>query len=107
MKFLVTGSAGLIGARTASLLLEDHHTVVAVDNLNDYYDVKLQTYRLKQLVNQVEKDQCYFDPTSLTDSSPGEYDGPEYLDAEPLVFHRLDVKNRHEKERDLMRSIEV
>jgi UDP-glucuronate 4-epimerase len=49
MKILVTGCAGFIGARTAELLLERGDEVVGVDNLNDYYDVRLKEYRLEKL----------------------------------------------------------
>ncbi|WOX04835.1 NAD-dependent epimerase [Microbulbifer pacificus] len=49
MKFLVTGAAGFIGMHTAKRLLEDGHEVVGLDNLNDYYDVRLKDYRLTQL----------------------------------------------------------
>lgn len=48
-KYLVTGVAGFIAARVAELLLEDGHEVVGIDNLNDYYDVRLKHWRLKQL----------------------------------------------------------
>ena len=43
---LVTGAAGFIGHRVSSMLLEDGHTVIGVDNLNDAYDVRLKEYRL-------------------------------------------------------------
>ncbi|QXD23510.1 SDR family NAD(P)-dependent oxidoreductase [Opitutia bacterium ISCC 51] len=46
---LVTGCAGFIGSVTCRLLLEAGHTVVGIDNLNDYYDVELKRWRLKQL----------------------------------------------------------
>jgi UDP-glucuronate 4-epimerase len=49
MKFLVTGAAGFIGMYTAKRLLEAGHEVVGLDNLNDYYDVRLKYYRLEQL----------------------------------------------------------
>ena len=49
MKLLVTGCAGFIGARTSELLLERGDHVVGVDNLNDYYDVRLKEYRLGKL----------------------------------------------------------
>lgn len=48
MKYLVTGAAGFIGAATSQKLLGQGHTVVGVDNLNDYYDVNLKHARLAQ-----------------------------------------------------------
>jgi UDP-glucuronate 4-epimerase len=48
-KILVTGAAGFIGFHLAKRLVELGDEVVGVDNLNDYYDVKLKTDRLKQL----------------------------------------------------------
>ena len=49
MTVMVTGAAGLIGFHTAKTLLERGETVVGIDNLNDYYDVKLKKARLSQL----------------------------------------------------------
>ena len=49
MKILVTGAAGFIGMHAALKLLERGDKVVGVDNLNDYYDVKLKHDRLAQL----------------------------------------------------------
>lgn len=49
MKILVTGAAGFIGFHTAKALLEIGHTVVGIDNLNEYYDVNLKFSRLKNL----------------------------------------------------------
>ena len=49
MKILVTGVAGFIGSRTAELLLAEGHRVVGVDNLNDYYDVRLKRHRLDRI----------------------------------------------------------
>ncbi len=48
-KYLVTGAAGFIGARTTQLLVEQEHTVVGIDNLNDAYDPRMKEYRLKNL----------------------------------------------------------
>jgi UDP-glucuronate 4-epimerase len=49
MKLLVTGCAGFIGWKVSEKLLNKGHEVVGVDNLNDYYDVKLKFYRLELL----------------------------------------------------------
>lgn len=48
MNILITGAAGFIGYHCAKALLQEH-TVVGVDNLNDYYDVNLKLDRLKEL----------------------------------------------------------
>jgi len=63
--YLLTGAAGFIASRVAELLLDDGHTVVGVDNLNDAYDVRLKEYRLGRL-----------------ESRPG------------FVFHKLDISDR-------------
>ncbi len=49
MKILITGAAGFIGMHAAKRLLERGDEVVGVDNLNDYYDVKLKQDRLAQI----------------------------------------------------------
>ena len=46
---LVTGAAGFIGSRTARFLLDEGREVVGVDNMNDYYDVRVKESRLKEL----------------------------------------------------------
>lgn len=46
---LVTGAAGFIGSRVAEMLLEQGHRVIGVDNLNEYYDVRLKLWRLGAL----------------------------------------------------------
>lgn len=47
--YLITGAAGFIGARTSEILINDGHTVVGVDNLNNAYDLRMKEYRLKRL----------------------------------------------------------
>ena len=50
MKILVTGGAGFIGYHLCKLLASDsNNTVLAIDNLNEYYDVRLKLSRLKDL----------------------------------------------------------
>ena len=48
-KVLVAGTAGFIGARVSEMLLKEGYQVVGVDNLNDYYDIKLKLWRLENL----------------------------------------------------------
>lgn len=48
--YLVTGVAGFIASKVAEQLLAAGHQVVGVDNLNDYYDVRLKDYRLSRLL---------------------------------------------------------
>src|SRR5258708_22804261 len=55
MAVLVTGVAGFIGAATARALLERGDEVVGIDNLNDYYDPKLKTARLRNLEREFGK----------------------------------------------------
>ena len=49
MKVLVTGSAGFIGSHLAIKLLDRGDEVFGIDNLNDYYDVKLKKARLERV----------------------------------------------------------
>lgn len=49
MTVLVTGVAGFIGHYVAQALLDRGERVVGIDNLNDYYDVRLKLARLKKL----------------------------------------------------------
>ena len=48
-KYLVTGVAGFIASQVSKQLLDQGDQVLGVDNLNDYYDVRLKNWRLKQL----------------------------------------------------------
>ena len=49
MKLLITGCAGFIGARTAQLALDAGYELVGIDNLNDYYDIRIKQHRLEPL----------------------------------------------------------
>ena len=46
---LVTGAAGFIGSHVARRLLDRGDAVLGLDNLNDYYDVRLKEARLARL----------------------------------------------------------
>ena len=76
MAILVTGAAGFIGMHVAKHCLANGHTVVGVDNLNDYYDVALKERRIALLDNQ-----------------------------EHFVFHRFDLRDR-DATGDLFQSFE-
>ena len=86
---LVTGAAGFIGSKVAELLLAEGHTVVGVDNLNDYYDVRLKNHRANNLLGQAENPRT---PPTLTENSAGlakanSADGQFH-------FYHLDIENQ-------------
>lgn len=66
MHVLVTGAAGFIGFHLSRRLTADGHTVVGIDNLNDYYDVRLKEDRLAQLA---ECRNFRFEKLDLADSA--------------------------------------
>lgn len=50
-KILITGAAGFIGSNLVMELLQDAGSchIIGLDNMNDYYDVSIKEYRLKQI----------------------------------------------------------
>ena len=50
-RILVTGAAGFIGSYLVKRLLQNttNCTIVGIDNMNDYYDVNLKKFRLKEI----------------------------------------------------------
>ncbi|MFP4294872.1 MAG: NAD-dependent epimerase [Halothiobacillaceae bacterium] len=52
MKTLVTGAAGFIGSHVCARLLDAGDEVLGVDNLNDYYDVRLKEARLARFADR-------------------------------------------------------
>ena len=77
---LVTGAAGFIGAYLSRALLDRGHTVIGIDNLNDYYDPKLKRDRLEAFCDH---DQFQFHELDLVDQSGlnslFENQAPEYV----------------------------
>ncbi|BBH19568.1 NAD-dependent epimerase [Paenibacillus baekrokdamisoli] len=49
MTILVTGAAGFIGYHLSERLTRDGHSVIGIDNFNDYYDVQLKRDRFGML----------------------------------------------------------
>jgi len=47
---LVTGCAGFIGWKVSERLSEENINVVGIDNVNDYYDIRLKQWRLNHLI---------------------------------------------------------
>lgn len=48
-KVLITGAAGFIGFHLCNRLCKDGYEVVGIDNINDYYDVRLKNDRISVL----------------------------------------------------------
>jgi UDP-glucuronate 4-epimerase len=48
---LLTGAAGFIGMHSCEKFLEAGYSVIGIDNLNNYYDVKLKNDRLSRLID--------------------------------------------------------
>ena len=93
MKVLVTGVAGFIGMHTAQRLLARGDEVVGIDNLNDYYDVRLKQDRLRQLEG---KPGFKFIKMDMADRGAmdelfraGRFDGAINLAAQPGVRYSL------------------
>ena len=64
----LTGAAGFIGSNLAKRLLTENENVkvIGIDNMNDYYDVRLKEYRLNQLMGY---DNFTFVKGSIADKS--------------------------------------
>ena len=52
MNILVTGAAGFIGSHLCEFLWERDHSLVALDNFNDYYDPRLKRRNIERLFRQ-------------------------------------------------------
>ncbi len=50
--FLVTGGAGFIGLHLCKRLLKENFKIVALDNLNPYYSIKLKKARIEELYKE-------------------------------------------------------
>ena len=50
MKIIVTGAAGFVGAHLSAELIRNGHTVIGIDNFNNYYSKDLKRERIKALL---------------------------------------------------------
>lgn len=67
----VTGAAGFIGAYLSQRLLRDEEGahIVGIDSMNDYYDVSLKEYRLRQIEKTAEGKKWTFVKGNLADKA--------------------------------------
>jgi len=100
--YLVTGAAGFIASKVCEMLLAAGHTVVGIDNLNDYYDVRLKDWRLSRLLGAASRElgadpkkSVYAGCTNL------EAQGSKLIAAKSgrFVFCQLDIENRDAMDR--------
>ncbi|MEL6495630.1 MAG: NAD-dependent epimerase [Cyanobacteria bacterium J06623_7] len=93
MKILVTGVAGFIGFHLTKQLLAEGHQVHGVDNLNDYYDVRLKEARLAQLLPQTQFTFEFLDLSDrqlTADLFKATFDAVVHLAAQAGVRYSLD-----------------
>ena len=50
MKILITGACGFIGSHTCRVLIQQGHQIIALDDLNDYYDVDIKRKNLAEML---------------------------------------------------------
>lgn len=60
MKLLVTGSAGFIGSHLCEALLKKGHSVIGLDNFNDFYSPALKYKNLEEIESTAKKHDAAF-----------------------------------------------
>jgi UDP-glucuronate 4-epimerase len=96
MKIFITGLAGMIGFYSAKHLASQGHTVVGIDNFNDYYDVELKKERAQILqddynIDVVNADSCTADYDTLLAGTDvvlhlAAYANPRHALKEPQLY---------------------
>lgn len=84
-KVLVTGAIGFIGYHLTERLLAEGYSVVGIDNINSYYDVRLKYAKLPIL--GIEEDSIWPNVPYLSTKH------------EHFKFVKLDIKDRYELEK--------
>tara|TARA_A100001388_G_scaffold113058_1_gene83189 strand:+ start:4 stop:1023 length:1020 start_codon:yes stop_codon:yes gene_type:complete len=71
MRILITGCAGFIGFHFSKKMLNEGHKVIGLDNLNNYYDIKLKKARIDELKKICTKfpSNFIFEKVSLEDKN--------------------------------------
>ena len=87
---LVTGAAGFIGSNLVKRLFKDVKgaTIIGIDNMNDYYDVSLKEYRLKEL-----EDLANTNLTNLTNEKDS-IDSSDSCSENKWVFIKGDISDK-------------
>jgi len=87
---LVTGAAGFIGSNLVKRLFKDLKgaTIIGIDNMNDYYDVSLKEYRLKEL-----EDLANTNLTNLTNKKDS-IDSSDSCSENKWVFIKGDISDK-------------
>jgi UDP-glucuronate 4-epimerase len=93
MPFLITGCAGFIASRVCEMLLEQGHAVVGIDNLNDYYDVRLKDWRLSRLLGSSARPLGSDPKRSIYASTLELRGGKEAQCNGKFIFKPLDIEN--------------
>ena len=60
MSILVTGAGGFIGYHLCKRLIDEGEEVIGIDNINNYYDVKLKNKRIELLKNSSKNSFHFF-----------------------------------------------
>jgi len=92
--YLVSGAAGFIASRTIQFLLEAGHDVTAIDNVNDYYDIRLKTYRLRKTAEFAGAGPGITAKLDYVNGLPGSYSGPSDFTSGKLRFIQMDIEDR-------------
>ena len=82
MRFLVTGTAGFIGFHVARELLRQGHTVIGVDGMTPYYDVRLK-HRRHQALSQMPN----FEPHEILIEENGPLDAVWKTAKPDMIIH--------------------
>lgn len=84
MKILITGAAGFIGFHVCKSLISKGHSVVGLDNINDYYNTDLKYARLEEL-GVLKKDALHFKTVTASTKYNSSF-----------TFVRMNIEDREE-----------